>query len=173
MKTLTWKKKNRLLLIGALLLLWIVYAFALRNTIDARSECRTLQAKLDSSAGAPQRLTQLKDELAALDAITCDSGNSVHEQLLGVVTNYCGQHGLTLRDFAPPVRYRSDAWTVETHPVTVEGNYISLLQLVHRLEQEKNGKVVSVVFHSKRDNKTQALALLVTIYVQNIIREKS
>ena len=173
MKTLTWKKKNRLLLLGVVLLLWTVYTFALRNTISARSECRTLQAKLDSSADAPQRLLQLKEELRELETITSDSGSSVHEQLLSVVTNYCEQHQLTLRDFAAPVRYHSEAWTVETHPVTVEGNYISLLQLVHRLEQEKNGKVVSVDFHSKRDIKTQSLALLVTIYVQNIIREKS
>jgi hypothetical protein len=30
-----------------------------------------------------------------------------------------------------------------------------------------------VDFHSKHDNKTQSLSLTATIYVQNIIREKS
>lgn len=175
LKNLTWKKKNRFLLAGSFLALWLTWSFAVRNTFALRSQCADLQMQLDSAANAPSKLADLRVELQQLEAITGnhDSTASLHEHLLGVVTSYCQQNNLTLRDFAQPVRYQSEDWMVETHPVTVEGAYVPLLKLVQRLEQEKNGKVVSVDFHSKRDNKTQALSLLVTIYVQNIIRQKT
>jgi hypothetical protein len=174
-KKLSWKKKNQLLLAGALLLCWLTWSFAIRNTFALRSHCLVLQAKLDSAAGAPEQLASLRAELHALEAITgnSDSANSLHCHLLDVVTRYCEENQLILRDFASPVRYPANDWIVETHPITVEGGYIPLLKLVHQLEQEKNGKVVSVDFHSKRDNKTEALSLLVTIYVQTIIRVKA
>ncbi len=172
---LTGKQKNRLLLIAAFVGLWSVYAFAIRNTVDARYACKSMQEQLDSAADAPARLMHLKAELHQLEMMTGsnDTTNTLHERLLGVVTNYCQENNCTLRDFASPICYSQQEWLVETHPITVEGNYITLLKLVQKLEQAKIGKVVSVDFNSKRDNKTQSLSLTVIIYVQNIIRKKS
>lgn len=174
-KQINWKQKNRLLLAGAVLLFWLIYVFAVSNTLELRNECRQLEIQNDSAAGAPQRLIRLRAELDELESMTGrnDTTSSVHEQLLGIVSAYCQENQLVLRDFSEPVRYRSDEWLIETHPLTVEGEYIPLLKLVHRLEQDRNGKVVSVNFHSKQDNKTQQLSLMVTIYVQNIIRQKT
>ena len=174
-KKISPKQKNRLLLAGALLLFWLIYSFAVSNTIELRNECSRLQAQLDSATDAPVRLIQLKTELNELESLTGknDTSHSLHEQLLGVISKYCDDNNLVIRDFASPVRYQSGEWLIETHPVTVEGAYIPLLKLVHRLEQEQNGKLVSVDFHSKTDNKTQQLSLTVTIYVQNIIRQKT
>jgi methyl coenzyme M reductase alpha subunit len=175
LKQLSWKQKNKLLLVSGLILLWIVYSFAIRLTIDARHQCIVLEQQLDSAADAPARLIHLKKEFRRLENITNtnDTSNTLHERLLSIVTNYCQQNNITLRDFASPVIYHQQEWLVETHPIIVEGAYIDLLKLVHKLEQEKTGKLVSVDFHSKRDNKTQALSLTATIYVQNIIHERS
>jgi hypothetical protein len=174
-RKLTGKQKNKLLLIGTFLGLWSVYAFAIRNTMDARYECNVLQQQIDSAANAPSRLAHLKQELRQLETITGsnDTTNSLHEHLLGIVTNYCQENNITLRDFASPIRYAQQEWMVETHPIILEGSYIALLKFVQKLEQEKAGKVISVDFNSRRDNKTQSLSLTVTIYVQNIIRKKS
>lgn len=172
---LTGKKKNRLLLIGAVVGLWAVYFFAIKNTIDTRNQCCVLQQQLDSAADAPSRLAHLKQELQQLEQITGsnDTINTLHERLLGIITNYCQENNITLRDFASPIRYHQQEWLVETHPIIVEGSFIPLLKLVAKLEREKTGKVVCVDFQSKRDNKTQSLSLTLTIYVQNIIREKT
>lgn len=169
-----WKQKNKLLLIGGLVLLWSVYSFAISNTIDTRSQCNKLQLQLDSASDAPSRLIHLKQEFQQLETITnsSDTLTTLHERLLGIVTNYCQENDLVLRDFASPVCYRQQEWLVETHPVIVEGAYVNLLKLVHKLEKEKTGKIVSVDFRSRRDNKTQQLSLTATIYVQNIIREE-
>ncbi len=173
-KKASWKQKNKLLLIGGLVLLWTVYSFALSNTIVAHEQCVILQQQLDSASDAPARLAHLEKEFKDLETITnsSDTSATLHEQLLGIVTNYCEENDLVLRDFASPVRYRQQEWLVETHPIHVEGAYVNLLKLVHKLEQAKTGKIVSVDFHSKRDNKTQQLSLIAIIYVQNITREE-
>jgi hypothetical protein len=175
LKKMSWKQKNKLLLAGGLVLLWTVYAFAISNTIELRSACTVLQQQLDSASGAPARLVMLKQESQQLEAATNsnDTSTILHERLLGIVADYCQQHNSVLRDFASPVCYHQQEWLIETHPIVVEGTFMNLLMLVHRLEQEKVGKIISVDFHSKRDNKTQTLSLIATIYVQNIIHERS
>jgi hypothetical protein len=174
-KKMNWKQKNKLLLAGGIVLLWIVYSFAISNTLALRRDCLVLKQQLDSASGAPSRLATLKLELQQLETVTNsnDTSTILHERLLGIVADYCQQNNSVLRDFASPVCYRQQEWLIETHPIVVEGTFVNLLKLVHALEQEKVGKIISVDFHSKRDNKTQALSLTATIYVQNIIREKS
>src|SRR5574337_650263 len=133
MKKLSSKQKNRLLIPAGFILLWLIYSFAISNTLDMRATCSTLEAQLDSAAGAPARLVSLQADLGQMELLTGDSSASahgIHEKLLGIVTNYCQQHDLILRDFAQPIRYRQDEWLVETHPIRVEGNYTALLQLV-------------------------------------------
>lgn len=175
LKKISWKQKNKLLLAGGIVLLWIVYSFALSNTVALRKDCNMLQQQLDSASGAPSRLLTLQLELQELEEMTSNNDTStvLHERLLGIVAAYCQQNNCVLRDFAAPVCYRQQEWLIETHPIVVEGTFVHLLKLVHELEQEKVGKIVSVDFQSKRDNKTQAVSLTATIYVQNIIHGKS
>ena len=102
LKKLSWKQKNKLLLIAGLVLLWTVYSFAISNTIEVRSQCIVLQQQIDSASGAPLRLAALQQEFQQLETITNsnDTSNTLHERLLGVVTNYCQQNNTVLRDFA-------------------------------------------------------------------------
>lgn len=154
--------------------MWTVYSFAISNTIETCHECAVLKQQLDSASDAPVRLAHLKAEFRQLETITdnSDTSTTLHERLLSIVTNYCQENDIVLRDFASPICFSQQEWLVETHPIIVEGTYIALLKLVYKLEQAKIGKLVSVDFRSKRDTKTQSLSLTATIYVQNIIHAK-
>lgn len=168
---LTWKQKNRVLLAGVAVLLWVVYALAIANTVAVKTNCDVQQAQLDSLEGAPEKLVQLQTQLARFSMLTGgrnDSVHDMHEQLLDFVTVYCNEHDLDLREFIQPVRYAQQEWTVETHPFTVDGDYIAIVQFIRALELSSIGRVVSVDFHSKTDNKTKVQLLHATIYVQNI-----
>lgn len=168
---LSWKQKNRILLVAIIVLLWVVYAFAISNTIAARSDCDRMQLQLDSVEGAPDKLAELKSELTKFSLLTGgtnDTLRDMHEQLLNFVSVYCNDHNLQLREFTQPVRYAQQEWSVETHPLTVEGNYISIVQFIRALELSSMGRIVSVDFHTRIDNKTKSKSLLATIYVQNI-----
>jgi hypothetical protein len=172
-KNLSWKQKNRLLLIGLLIGCWIIYSFAIANTLAAKSACEQIQLQLDSSAGAPEQIEQLTAELLRLNAFTgsaekVNTDSAVHEQILDLLTEYCQANHLELREFLLPITYRQQEWLVETHPFTVEGNFNAIVQLLDYLRMHVPGKVVSADIHSKKDNKTKTTSLLVTIYVQSI-----
>lgn len=173
LRNLSWKQKNHLLLVGLLLGCWIVYSFAVENTLEAKTTCEQMQIQIDSAAGAPERIAELKKELLRLDALTgssetLNSDSAIHEQLLDLVTEYCQTNDLTLREFLIPIQYHQQEWLVETHPFTVEGNFVAIVQLLDHLRKNVSGKIVSADIHSKKDNKTKTVSLLVTIYVQNI-----
>jgi hypothetical protein len=175
MKKLSWKRKNQLLLAGAVALLWIVYSYAITNTLNARSECKILQQRIDSAASAPAQLAALRAQMEQLKNTTSvsDSSAAAHEKLLGIITNYCQQNNLVLRDFSLAVNFVQQDWSVDNHPVTVEGNFAGLLRLVHHLERQDAGNVISTEFRSRRDNKTQALSLSLVIYIQTISNSNS
>lgn len=172
-RNLSWKQKNRLLLAGLLVTIWIIYAFAISNTLEARTACNTLQSQIDSASGAPARITELEYELKRLDAVSGSTHNAptdsaVHEQLLSLVTEYCENNDLILREFVSPVKYTQQEWIVETHPFTVEGNFAGIVQLLDYLRKNVPGKIVSADIRTKKDNRTKTTSLLVTVYVQNI-----
>lgn len=173
---LDWKQKNKLLLLGIALMLWLVYAFAISRTLETRSTCILQQSRLDSALGAPERLLQIETELAKFTLVTGEQNDSVrdmHEHLLNFITVYSNEHALQLREFNQPIRYRQLEWMVETHPFTVEGTYLEIVQLLLALERSGNGRVVSVDLHTRTDNKTKVKSLLATIYIQNITTEAS
>lgn len=172
-RNLSWKKKNRLLLVGLILTAWVIYSYAISNTLAARSSCADLQLQLDSASEAPVRIAELESELARLEAISGSTDNvnadsATHEQLLNLVSEYCESNGLTLREFVSPVRYTQQEWIVETHPFTVEGTFIGIVQLLDYLRTNVPGKIVSADIHTKKDTKSKTTSLLVTVYVQNI-----
>lgn len=171
LKQLSWKQKNHLLYGGLILCVWMVYAWAITPTLEAKRMCDQLQQQIDSAAQAPEQILALEQELQRLDEITgTNNGNdsSAHETLLDLVTVYCGSHALTLREFSTPVRFTQQEWLVETHPFTVEGDFIHLVQFLDHLRAQAPGNIVSADFHAKKDNKTKTTALLLTIYIQNI-----
>lgn len=174
MNKLTWKRKNQLLLIGAVLLCVVVYKYAVSNTFDARATCNRLQLSLDSAAQAPQQLNRLKQEMQGFSArMISDTAISAHENLLGIISNYCSENRLVLRDFPPCVGFTQQDWFIENHPVVVEGSFVDLLQLVNHLEKNAPGHIISTEFKSRRDTKTQTLSLSLVIYIQTIQTKKS
>ncbi|MFN8711803.1 MAG: hypothetical protein ACK5Z2_03040 [Bacteroidota bacterium] len=175
MRKLSWKRKNQLLLAGAVALLWIVYNYAVSNTLNAKNDCQKLQLRIDSAASAPEQLAALELQMEGFKNITgaSDSSTAEHERLLGIVTNYCEQHHLLLRDFSPAVSFPQQDWHIDNHPVTVEGTFAELLRLVHHLEKQPGGNVISTEYRSRRDNKTQELSLTLVIYIQTIRNSKS
>lgn len=173
LQQLTWKQKNLLLIAGLLFFAWIVYAFALSRTIEVSAECTALQMRIDSAADVQTDIEELEVELARFNQSSGTESHITHEQLLDLVSSYCNQHSLLLRDFPAPMNYRREEWMVEIHRVTVQGSYVEMVQLLEFLRREKRGKVVSVDFVSKTDNKTKVRSLLATIYVQCISEQST
>lgn len=172
---LTYRRKNRLLAAGALLLLFVVYSFSISKTAALRSTCNKLEKRIDSAANIPAETEMLERKLQRLEKnFSSDSlHENLHEDLLAIVSAYCDQRQLVLRDFPEKLTTESREWHIETHQFTVAGNYTELLRLVNLLESRQTGKVVSADYQSKRDPKTKTLSLTVTVYVQQLKKTAS
>ncbi len=140
-KNLTYRKKNKWLVVGLILFAFFSYKMA----------CQQMMS-IDHVLGTSQR-----------------ADTNVQQQLLGIVTDYCQKRDVVLREFPKTIQKTQEDYLVETNIFTVEGDFIKLLELVYLLEQKSRiGKIASVNFLSKKDFKTKSLALTATIYLQNV-----
>lgn len=174
---LSYKKKNKLLLAGTVLLLFIVYSFAVKKTVLLRSECKEMEATLEMAADAPVKAAMVQKKLDEMNALLGkereEHGENTQEDLLGTVTGYCQKNNILLKEFPKALINKEKDFIVETNVFTVEGSFAKLLELVYLLEQKsKIGKVASVQFKTRTDVKTKALFLTAKVYFQNARRSE-
>jgi len=171
-KNLTYKKKNLLLLIVAVLVGFMVYFLAVKKTAAAYSEFNENKIRVEQAASAPLLAEQMEKELIVMDSKIASQNNhyeNVDEALLSLITTYCQNHHAVLREF-PETSYSEDGeLSIETRQFRIGGNFFTLINLVYLLEQKYNlGKLVSVNYQLKKDFKTKEMQLTATIFLQNI-----
>jgi hypothetical protein len=173
---LTYKKKNQVLLVIAVILLFIAYQFAIKKTMAAHTDVVNAEQQMELAANAPMMAAQLEKELMLMDAkIGADSlkEKNAGQELLELVTNYCQQNNAVLREFPETINTPQEKLMVETNWLVVAGDFATLINLVYILEQKsKLGKVTSVQYQLKKDLKSKELVLTATIYIQNVKKKE-
>ena len=172
LKNLTYKKRVIILIIGLIVLLFIVQRFAIRRTLNLKSQCKTMISKLDEAKDAPVAIINIKNRLNIIEGIVGENilnGDDVQEFILEETSNYCLRNKLILKSLPRPHEYSSNNYTVETCILEVEGGFKGLLKLVYLFEQKLTlGKIASVSFIKEEDRFTKINRLKVKIYIQNI-----
>lgn len=167
-----YKKKNRLLAIGAVVLLFLSWQLAFAKTFSLWAQCRDMEEQLQAVSEAPGQSLAMKERLLRLDRTLGGreiSDTNIRQVLLGIVTGYCQKNNTILRDFPKPVSTIENDYMVETNIISVEGSFGKLLDLVYRLEQrDRIGKIASVDFHTRQDPRTKVMSLVATVYIQNV-----
>lgn len=176
-KNLTYKKKNRLLLIGAILFAMAVYSFALERTYHTYKDCTALEMQLKLAQDAPQKTITLEKRLAEMDALAGNQrgvGMNVQQVLLGSITSYCQNNNVVLREFPKTIETEEKDLLIETNVFVIEGSFSKLLTFIYQLEQkDKIGRIASLLFQTKKDFKTKSLSLTAMIYVQSIKKQNN
>ena len=170
-KQLSYRKKNRILLVGSLLSILLIYELAIKKTIIAYANCKQMEVQLQTANDAPKMMNELRRKNAKMDLLLGNEGKyaDIQQSILGVVTDYCNANNLVLEQFPTPSVENNNGITIETNIITIEGEFGQLLNLIYLFEQKyKIGKVVSVNYKVKQDNLTRQIKLNVTIYLQNI-----
>lgn len=171
--TLSNKKKLKLLGFALVPVLFLCYKLAISKTI---TEYRTYKTNMvnEQQAGASMNAgTVLKNRQKELDLLlanyTLDTLNS-NKSFLTVVSEFCRDNGLELREYKPMGVSPGNPVKFMTRSVTVEGPFINCLQLVYALEtQYQAGRVSSVLYKSATDPKDESVSLSCTVFVQNLI----
>lgn len=175
-KNLTYKKKNQLLIIASVLILYLIYAFAISKTIASYDEYNKAKSQIELAANAPTMTAQLEKQLLQMDSKIGKqnlNGQNTEQALLELITNYCQNNHAVLREFPETTVAKQGDLFIETNLFVVEGEFSSLINLVYILEQKnKLGKIASVRYQLKRDFKTKDMALTAAIYLQNVKQQK-
>lgn len=174
---MTYKKKNRLLIGVAVLLIFIIYTFAIKKTLLAKNDCTNTEKQMLIAENAPMLASQLEKELKQMDArIGTDSlkDKNSGQALLELVANYCQTNQAVLREFPATTVTEQEKLIVETNLFIVQGSFSTLINLIYQLEQKsKLGKVASVHYQLKKDLKSKDMMLTATTYLQNVKKKEN
>lgn len=169
---LTYKSKNYILLVGFGLLLLIVYWMNISETIALSNENQKLKTELEKAEDAPDKIigyqVELKKLNKRLENYMIDPVLD-QEYLLEVVSAYCENNGLYLRELPLIVEDHYGDYIISTSIVEAEGDFVKLLKLMYALEcKHQVGRLSSAEYELKKDRQTRKMVLTLKMYLQKI-----
>ncbi len=172
LQNLTYARKNQLLVIAFVMIVFLVYWLAIKKTINEDRQVSEAEKKIQMATSAPFMAGRLEKELMLMNKKIGNEnikGDNSLQTLLELVTNYCKNNHAVLREFPETNINKQEGLLIETNRFAVEGNFSTLINLVYLLEQKnKLGKVASVTYQLKKDIKTRENILICTLYLQNV-----
>lgn len=176
-ESITYKRKNQLLIGISILLFIIIYFLSIKKTIIAYNEYDKNIELLKMASNAPLLEVQLQKELDAINnklGSQNQDGEKYSDKLIELITSYCQLNNAILKEFPETELAQKDDLLIETNRFTLAGDYVTLLKFVYLLEQKhKIGKVTSVNYLSKKDFRSNSNILTATIYLQNIKKQNN
>lgn len=169
--TLSYKTKNRYLVISAILLLIIAWRAAITPAFLLYRSNQELKTQLEAIQNAPAELTALESKATAFRALITNFSASPEEdnQLFEMVSTRCMQNQVILREIPAGSFFENEQFIMQTNTVMVEGSFVNLVKFIHALETtHQPGRLSSVNFKLYKKNKEDAAKLRLTIWLQNI-----
>lgn len=171
MDKLSYRQKNKLLIVATGVLLMVVYFAAIKRTIlesTINKELTDVIRKGETASPLIQnyreRLSEYKNQLGLFEV---DSAHN-HAKVLENISNYCQQNRLTIISFPEETIEKQDGFEIHNNVIEVSGNFKQLLNLSHYLEKvNKLGKLISLKLSKGKDKKTKKTILTAVIYLQN------
>lgn len=172
LKDLTYRQKNKILLVGALLLLIVCYIFAIGETVNLYGNNSKTTQKLESLKNAPQQIAGLNKRLNFLNSRVKQyvrEDDFEQDDILVSVSDFCKRNRLKIIEFPKSTLKQKDDIVIETFNFTVEGNFTNLVKLIYDIEVvQKIGRVASLDFETQVDRRTKVKRLTVNIFLQNL-----
>lgn len=155
---MTQKTKNIVLIVGFLLTVVIAYKYAIVNTLQLKSEYKTLKQEAIVFNNLPSQLSSLKQREKYYDSLLTKyqlNESSMQNSMLRTINTYAKAHNLIVVDFIEPHKIAQNDLTVNTYKFTLEGDYNAIITLIYQLEQQtKFGEIINLNFKKLKNYKT-------------------
>ncbi len=152
------KAKNILLILGFLFSLIISYKLAISNTVSLKKEYKSLKQHEELFKNSPKQLSILKQKQKYYDSLLVNyqlDGSSMQNSLLKSINLFADQNNLIVNSFLEPHIIVENDLSIKTYEFSIEGDYNSILKLIHLLEQQtKFGEIINLQFEKKKNYKT-------------------
>ncbi len=163
-------RKNKLLLFGFLVVLYLSYSFAISKTIFYYNQYQSQKEQINNIENSPKTLSLLKFKEKQIDKwllLNNSSSNSFQNELLKELTTYSEKYNLKIIDFVEPHKFSDKESTISSYSFAVEGSFNSVLTLINNIENKNNLGVITHINSVKNTNfKTNQDYLTTTIIIQ-------
>jgi Tfp pilus assembly protein PilO len=155
---MTQRTKNILITIGFLVVAVISYNFAIANTLELRSEYKTLKTDAVVFENLPAQLSNLKQKEIYFDSLLQKyqlNEYSMQNSILKAITVYTEDKGIKILDFVEPHSSLKDDLTINSYQFTLQGDYKSIIKLIYQFKQHtKFGEIINLHFEKKKNFRT-------------------
>jgi hypothetical protein len=164
-------RKNKILLFGFLMALYICYSFAISNTITFYQEYHSkkdlIANKNDSPKLAHQLMQKEKQLDLALSQYSISDTESFQNELLKQLNIYSNSYHLKIIDFKEPHIVIEKGLTNVSYIFSIEGSFNGCLSLLNKIENNPSfGSIKYLNFSKRRDYKTNTDHLFVEVIIQ-------
>ncbi len=164
--------KNKLLLLGILLLLFASYQLAINKTVMLKGEHQRLGDQVVQFKDIPQKLSILTQKDRHYDSILGKMDlvdTSIQNNLLRTINQEASKNAIKVMDFNQPHIYQMGENNLHTFSFKLNGDFTNILKVIHTIEQKGNfGEIVHVDFEKKKNYKTNRYSLGATVFVQQV-----
>ena len=168
-KNITYKKKFLFIIVGFVILLMAAYKKNFKSIFEIRSQLSNINKKLNTVDGSYQQIYFLKNEIAQLNDLIGGQTKDpelVQELILDFVTN--SNFDINIHDIEDTHVFSDDEFTIYTNVLQIEGDYNTLLKLLHTIEKDFTAsKVVSSEFYTEKNYRTSSKKLFLKLILQN------
>lgn len=165
-------RKNKLLLIGFIVVLFLCYHFAISKTIYYYNLAKNQSDAITSFNNNPKILAQLMLKEKQIDGWLQENNSystSFQNELLKELTYYSSKYHLKITDFQEPHKFTDKNSTTTSYCFTLEGSFNNALMLLNNIENKHNLGIVKHVNVLKKINyKTNQEYLNSTVIIQKI-----
>lgn len=169
---MTYKTRNIIAVIGFILGLVICYQLAISKTIDSKKEFVSLKQQESFIQNAPEQLALLNKKKQYYSSFLAKyrlEETSIQNNLLKTINSFTDSTNLIIIDFKEPHITKKEDLTINTFQIILEGDYKSIIKLVHSLEQDtKFGEIINLHFEKKTNFRTGNNYLQATMLLKNI-----
>lgn len=165
-------KKNKFLLVGFLIALYVCYLFAIANTIDIYKQYQSQNETLINNDFSSNTLKTLFAKEKQLDELlskklTTNSKSSQNE-LLKLLNIYSDKYNLKIVDFNEPHSLIVKGKNEVNYIFTLQGSYNGCISLLNKIETNHIGIIKHVSFYKKRNYKSNSDELFVEIVLEEL-----
>jgi hypothetical protein len=164
-------RKNKLLLFGFLVALYICYSFAISNTITYYKEYHYKNEMITDNTSSPKLAHQLRQKEKQLDQMlfhyNITASESFQNDLLKQLNTYSDYYHLKIIDFKEPHITTEKGFVTTSYIFSLEGSFNGCLALLNKIENNPNlGSIKHLNFTKKKNFKTNINQLSVEVILQ-------
>ncbi len=155
------------------LLLVLSYFLTISRTVELYQLVHQMELEEAQGKRAVQSIEQNRAKLKStnrLFSFYLMGEENDHEMILVQVTELCEELGVTINSYPEIHENQESSFKIYTTYLELQGDFKSILKLIHSLETDvKAGRVSSVNFQLKENKKNKQEYLVAEVYLQNAL----